>query len=248
VDKELFRLILLVFGVALVATVYYWERLRGWFGGRPAATGRRPARTAAKPAAAVRDAADEEPFDHELNELEALIRADESVEILLQDPHAPGTPRARKSPAAATAAAPRPVAPPPPRVLAMTLVASGGSISGIRLRRMLTDHGLGLGSRGLFERIGEEGRPLYSAANLVEPGTFDPLTLDGLSTPGLVLFQVLDGDGDHAAVFDAMLETARKLAVRLDCALCDSQRQPLGADAIAALRAEAEAAGNQAEP
>jgi len=248
VDKELFRLILLVVGVVLVATVYYWERLRGWFGGRPAATGRRPTRTAAKPAAA-RDHADEAPFDQELDELEALIRADESVEILLRDPHAPGAPRARKPPTAAAAASPKPVAPPPtPRVLAMTLVATSGHISGIRLRRMLTDHGLGLGSRGLFERIGEEGRPLYSAANLVEPGTFDPLTLDGLSTPGLVLFQVLDGDGDHAAVFDAMLETARKLAVRLDCALCDSQRQPLGADAIAALRAEAEAAGNQAEP
>lgn len=245
-DKELFRLILLVFGVALVATVYYWERLRGWFGGRPA-TGRRPARTAAKTAAA-HDDADEAPLDQELNELEALIRADESVEILLQDPHAPGTPRARKPPAPTAAAASRPAAPPAPRVLAMTLVASSGHIGGIRLRRMLTDHGLGLGSRGLFERIGEEGRPLYSAANLVEPGTFDPLTLDGMSTPGLVLFQVLDGDGDHAAVFDAMLETARKLAVRLDCALCDSQRQPLGADAIAALRAEAAAAGNQAEP
>jgi len=100
----------------------------------------------------------------------------------------------------------------------------------------------------MFERIGEEGRPLYSAANLVEPGTFDPLTLDGLSTPGLVLFQVLEGSGDHAEIFDAMLETATRLADRLDCTLCDTRRERLVSNGIAALRAKAEQAGDQAAP
>ena len=132
-----------------------------------------------------------------------------------------------------------PPEPSPPAVLALTLVSASGSISGIRLRRVLTDHGLGLGSRGMFERIGEEGRPLYSAANLVEPGVFDPLTLDGLSTPGLVLFQVLEGPGDHLEVFETMLQTARRLAERLDCTLCDTRRKPLSDSAITMLRDEA---------
>ena len=270
-DKELFRLILLVVGVALVATVYYWDRLRGLFSQRPAAPGRKPVPGRQEPAVAstvvapeIAEAQDpaaaveEKVFDTDLGELEALIRAEEPVDVLLQDLPSPPAPDRQAMPQPATEtgaddanATPRsePAPPPaPPRILAVTLVATGGSISGIRLRRVLTDHGLGLGSRGLFERIGEEGRPLYCAANLVEPGTFDPLTLDGASTPGLVLFQVLEGSSDHAAVFDAMLETANRLAERLDCMLCDARRDRLGADGIAALRTEAEQAGGQAVP
>ncbi len=258
-DKELFRLILLVVGVALIATVYYWDRLRGLFSQRPAAPGRKPVPARQEPAVASTVAAPEIPeahdsaaaveekvFDTDLGELEALIRAEEPVDVLLQDLPSPQTSDQQAVPQPATetgAAAPSPA---PPQILAVTLVATSGSISGIRLRRVLTDHGLGLGSRGLFERIGEEGRPLYCAANLVEPGTFDPLTLDGVSTPGLVLFQALEGSSDHVAVFDAMLETAIRLADRLDCTLCDARRDRLGADGIAALRTEAEQAGGQA--
>ncbi len=247
-DKELFRLILLGCGVALVAAVYYWDRLRGLFTRRPAA----PARVArdaprvedlpddgfdiSPPRVVSREAAsDDEPPDILASELEALIRAEEPADVLLDETSAEGAP---------TDVPVKPVEPPP--VLALTLVSSSGSISGIRLRRVLTDHGLGLGRRGLFERIGEEGRPLYSAANLVEPGLFDPVSLDGMSTPGLVLFQVLDGDGDHLQVFDTMLETARRLADRLDCALCDTRRQPLGKRALEALRETAARAGDGA--
>jgi cell division protein ZipA len=243
-DKELFRLILLVFGVTLVATVYYWDRLRGLFGRRaepsrttprkpPAATGeprREPTVTTPE------QPAGEESFDEELVELEALIRADEPADVLLGE----SAGDAPDEEDAVQREMPIETAPEsPPKVLALTLIATGGSISGIRLRRVLTDHGLGLGSRGLFERIGEEGRPLFSAANLVEPGTFDPATLDGLSTPGLVLFQVLDGPGEHATTFDAMLETATRLAERLDCELCDTERRRVGRETIAALREEA---------
>jgi FtsZ-interacting cell division protein ZipA len=270
-DKELFRLILLVVGVALVATVYYWDRLRGLFSQRPAASGRKRAPARQEPVTASTEATpgmpaaedatavvEEEVFDSELGELEVLIRAEEPVDVLLQDlppPQTPDQPSATETDDADETPRPEPARPPappqqpaPPQILAVTLVATGGSISGIRLRRVLTDHGLGLGSRGLFERIGEEGRPLYCAANLVEPGIFDPLTLDGVSTPGLVLFQALEGSADHVAVFDAMLETANRLADRLDCTLCDSRRERLGEDGITALRTKAEQAGDQAVP
>ena len=203
-DKELFRLILLVVGVALVATVYYWDRLRGLFSVHPAGPKRKPVPARQEPAATSvvavpgtneaegsATAVEDEAFDTELGELEALIRTEEPVDVLLQD--LPSSPAPGQQPATGAddtneTLRPEP-APASPKILAVTLVATGGSISGIRLRRVLTGHGLGLGSRGLFERIGEEGRPLYCAANLVEPGTFDPLTLDGVSTPGLMLFQ-----------------------------------------------------------
>lgn len=259
-DRETFRLILLVLGVALVATVYYWDRLRGLFRGRPAR------RTGVPRQEPQYDDGTPTELDDDLVELEGLIRTEEPADVLLEgvigEPRpvrrAPPPPPAEEPPAAPAvdeqtdddaprAPEPAPRAPaspaPAPKVLALTLVATGGSISGIRLRRVLTDHGLGLSSRGLFERVGEDGTPLFSAANLLEPGTFDLATLEGLSTPGVVLFQVLGGDGDHAATFDSMLATAEKLAARLDCELCDTRRQRLGRDALAALRAEAEQAG-----
>lgn len=251
-DKDLFRLILLGLGVALVLVVYFWDRLRGLFTGRPGSSRGSRSRAVPEVGEVVDDdglGADEyvgeprpvgrrEPLiedevpDVLASELEALIRIDEPADVLLEEPPPP----ARRDDAPAE---PDPPAPSPPAVLAITLVSASGSISGIRLRRVLTDHGLGLGSRGIFERIGEEGRPLYGAANLVEPGVFDPLTLDGLSTPGLVLFQVLEGPGDHLEVFEAMLQTARRLADRLDCALCDTRRKPLSESAISMLRDEA---------
>ncbi len=253
-DKDLFRLILLGLGVALVLAVYYWDRLRGLFGGRAGTPRAQRVRGTPDVSGAVDDPFDADEFvgeprpvrrrdpviDDEVpdvlaSELEAIIRSEEPADVLLDAPPPP----AGESPVREAPPREEPPAASPPAVLALTLVASSGSISGIRLRRVLTDHGLGLGSRGLFERIGEEGRPLYSAANLVEPGLFDPLTLDGVSTPGLVLFQVLDGPGNHLEIFEVMLETARRLAERLDCALCDTRRKPLSESAIGLLRDEA---------
>ena len=252
-DKDLFRLILLGLGVALVLVVYYWDRLRGLFAGRPTSSRGTRSRAAPevtetvgeqtldadefvgepRPVGRREPVLDDDPPDRLAREIEALIRIDEPADVLLEEPPAHDASPEDAPPRAA------PPAPSPPAVLAITLVSASGSISGIRLRRVLTDHGLGLGSRGMFERIGEEGRPLYSAANLVEPGVFDPLTLDGVSTPGLVLFQVLEGPGDHLEVFEAMLQTARRLAERLDCALCDTRRKPLSESAITMLRDEA---------
>lgn len=246
-DKDLFRLILLGLGAALVAVVYYWDRVRGLFSRRSAPGARRPRATPSvaeahddlgadefvgepRPVARREPVLDDGVPDVLASELEAIIRNEEPADVLLDEPPPPTEEVPAREP---------PPEPSPPAVLALTLVSASGSISGIRLRRVLTDHGLGLGSRGMFERIGEEGRPLYSAANLVEPGVFDPLTLDGLSTPGLVLFQVLEGPGDHLEVFETMLQTARRLAERLDCALCDTRRKPLSDSAITMLRDEA---------
>jgi FtsZ-interacting cell division protein ZipA len=254
VDKDLFRLILLGLGVALVLAVYYWDRLRKLFSRRSTAAATQPRATpdvaeagdegldegeyvgTPRPVSRREPVIDDETPDILASELEALIRSDEPADVLLEEP--PPREAARDEPAPAESPTE-----PAPVVLAVTLVSASGSISGIRLRRVLTDHGLGLGSRGLFERIGEEGRALYSAANLVEPGLFDPLTLDGLTTPGLMLFQVLEGPGDHLETFEAMLDVGRRLAERLDCTLCDTRRTPLNDTTLAALRDEAARAG-----
>jgi cell division protein ZipA len=83
------------------------------------------------------------------------------------------------------------------------------------------------------------GETLFSVANLVVPGTFDPSTMDGFSSPGLALFVTLPGPADPVAAFEAMYECAQQMASRLDADLCDARRKPLDATALAALRDEA---------
>lgn len=67
-----------------------------------------------------------------------------------------------------------------------------------------------------------EGGGVFSMANLVEPGWFDPATMDdGFTTPGVCLFMPLAGGGDPLKTFDAMLMAAGILAERLDAELRD---------------------------
>jgi cell division protein ZipA len=62
---------------------------------------------------------------------------------------------------------------------------------------------------------------LFSVASLTEPGTFDLDNLGAIS--GMSLFVVLPGGIDPVECFDAMVETARSLAHRLDADLLDER-------------------------
>ncbi len=92
---------------------------------------------------------------------------------------------------------------------------------------MLALRGAGLqhGRYGIFHRHlspPEDIKPAFSVASLTEPGTFDLENLaDGVA--GLSFFVVLPGAGDPVNRFDAMVETARALAVELDAELLDER-------------------------
>ncbi|MCK8515946.1 cell division protein ZipA [Methylonatrum kenyense] len=80
--------------------------------------------------------------------------------------------------------------------------------------------------------------PLFSAANMLEPGTFDLRTVDQLETPGVVLFLQLPGPFDGLTAFEKMLETARRLEDQLGGQLLDRQRCDLTGQAVEHLREE----------
>ena len=79
------------------------------------------------------------------------------------------------------------------------------------------------GRYGIFHRHAESAgdEPLFSVANLTEPGTFDLSSASDTTTAGVTLFMVLPGPGDAVERFDLMVETARKLAGELDGELHD---------------------------
>ncbi len=101
--------------------------------------------------------------------------------------------------------------------------------------------GLVFGDMGIFHRL-LEGKsalgPVFSAANMVEPGNFDMNSIHELETPGLNLFMTLPGPMPALDGWDTMLPTARRLAELLDGRVVDDQRNALGRQRVAYIRDE----------
>ena len=128
-------------------------------------------------------------------------------------------------------ASPEPAPQPPSpeeRIEVLYVVApKGEQLVGSRLSELFDRHGLTHGEFGIFHAGDAEGRTVFSVANLVEPGTFDPATMDTLSTPGLALFARLPGPQSAETAFDRMLTMARTLAGELDAHVLDRDHSTL---------------------
>lgn len=76
-------------------------------------------------------------------------------------------------------------------------------------------------------------RPVFSVANILEPGTFDPASLPHMLTPGITLFCQLPGALAPGEAFTRMLDTARRIAARLQGRVCDDRRNTLTSQRLA---------------
>lgn len=96
------------------------------------------------------------------------------------------------------------------------------------------------GEMGIFHHYGTgqlyAPMPLFSVANMLEPGTFPIAVMEGFTTPGLALFLCLPCRLDPGMVFELMLNTAQRLAERLNGQVLDDAREPLSAAGIEHLR------------
>lgn len=108
--------------------------------------------------------------------------------------------------------------------------------SGTDLLAALEDHGLGFGRYKVFHRKHNDGRTLFCAASLVEPGTFDRAGMPQEEFRGLTLFAVLPGPADPLYTIDALIATAGDLAEALDGIVQDSNGAPLSPQRAEALR------------
>lgn len=71
---------------------------------------------------------------------------------------------------------------------------------------------LTFGSMQIYHRAAAAGEPLFSAVNMVKPGTFDPEHFSTLQTPGISLFMQLPGPEQPMLAFRTMSDCARRIA------------------------------------
>jgi len=109
---------------------------------------------------------------------------------------------------------------------------------GALLRETLRSHGLQHGRYDIYHRLAPDGRPIISLASLLEPGTFDPATMDGVAYPGVALFTVLPGPVSALDALEDLLVTSRSLAMQLKGTVLDDRGAPLSLQRIAGMRDE----------
>ena len=116
---------------------------------------------------------------------------------------------------------------------------SGTALNGLDVVKAMMDAGLMHGDFQIFHRMnaGSE-RPLFSIANMLEPGTFDLSKLEDMNTPGLTFFMMLPGEIDGVEIFTDMITTARQIAERLNCELLDEKGSSLSAQAAGFIKEE----------
>jgi cell division protein ZipA len=112
--------------------------------------------------------------------------------------------------------------------------------SGVTLLTALNDHGLAHGRYQVFHRKHSDGRTLFCAASMVEPGTFNLAQMPSEEYRGLTLFAVLPGPLDAVQTVDALIDTADGLAQTLNGVIQDSKGQPLTPEDADALRDDVE--------
>ncbi len=101
------------------------------------------------------------------------------------------------------------------------------TFSGPALKKLFEACGLERGDMDIYHRHEETDThsPVqFSVANAVEPGTFRPDEIAGISTPGISFFMSLPGPNNAMQAFDFMLETAQCVVRNLGGDLKDERR------------------------
>jgi cell division protein ZipA len=118
----------------------------------------------------------------------------------------------------------------PQDVLVLHVVAKEGEqIQGAELLPCLLSLNFKFGDMDIFHRHLDNagnGKVLFSMANMLKPGVFDPDNMEQFSTEGVVLFMTLPCYGDAVMNFSTMLNLAEQLADDLDAVVLDERRTP----------------------
>jgi cell division protein ZipA len=123
------------------------------------------------------------------------------------------------------------------RIVSIRVCAAGETRwSGLDLMVALENHGLAYGRYNVFHRKHSDGRTLFCAASLVEPGVFNLAKMPQEEFRGLTLFAVLPGPLPPLQTLNAVIETAGELAATLHGTLQDSHGAPLSMQRAEALR------------
>ena len=120
-----------------------------------------------------------------------------------------------------------PDVPLPDKIVTLFLQARDNHfITGVKLLDVSLKSGLVFGSQGIFHRIHEEDiEPVFSMANLTNPGIFDKNEWNTIEIKGVTMFMTLPGPKNALDAWDSMLATSRRLAELLHADLLDDERK-----------------------
>lgn len=119
-----------------------------------------------------------------------------------------------------------PAGPPPDKVVVLYLqVRDNRHVVGVELLEAAVKSGMEFGDMNIFHRMLEGNKqPLFSMANLEEPGSFDKDEWNTLETRGMTLFMGLPGPMPALDAWDALVATARRMSELLHLDILDSKR------------------------
>lgn len=131
----------------------------------------------------------------------------------------------------------------PDRLIALYLVEKhGGLLAGSDIIAALEATGMRYGDMKIFHYLAENANgdmePVFSIANLVEPGWFDLISISSMRTPGLSIFLNLPGPIDNISAFDAMVVVISKLESMLPVTLKDKSRSEVTKAMLQRMREE----------
>lgn len=222
-DKDGLRLILIIVGVIIIAGILLF--------GNPERRKRRHASRRQQGAQGADSQGSREPekevIQQELEDIGKLIAEERALnagddELVLPQPEAEQS-----------------AVPEPDMIVSLYLRARVNRvISGVQLLDATTRAGLHFGDMDIFHRVAEGAdQPLFSLANLVSPGHFDPDGWNLFETPGVSLFLSLPGPVGGLDAWDAMLATGQRLAELLHADLLDDAQKPVTRQRVAEIRA-----------